>query len=175
MSSQGTIEDPTLYQDKFPTNDSEKSVGAASVTEDSLNYIQSGHVSQPAPEHKGSQDDRDKERTEGPPHNRADLSLPSQLKRMRLSVIQLGCDFTQLKERMGKMTSSISYVMTRLEELDDILDNLRNGVDQTKGTTQESRKERGVLKRVKEETDDGYRLRSSTQREKKRARVTWEG
>ncbi|KAH8704298.1 hypothetical protein GQ44DRAFT_831578 [Phaeosphaeriaceae sp. PMI808] len=175
MSSQDTIEDPTLYQDKFPTNDSEKSVGAASIREGSLNCIQSAHVSQPAPERKDSQDKGDKERTEGPPHNIADPSPPSQLERVRLSVIQLGCDFTQLKERMGDTMSSISYVMTRLEELDDLLDNLRNEVDQPKGTTQRSRKERGILKRGREERDDRYQLVGYTRREKKRARVIWEG
>lgn len=93
---------------------------------------------------------------------------------MQLLVTQLGCNIAQLKERVEETTSSISCVMTHLEELDDPLNDLKNEADKTKDITQRSRKERGILKRAKEERDDGYQLRGSMRREKKRARVTWE-
>jgi chromosome segregation ATPase len=97
------------------------------------------------------------------------------MERMRFSVTQLDRDFTQLKECMEKTTSNICCVTTRLKELDDLLDLLRNEIDQMKETNPKSRKKRGILKRAHEEADDEYQPRTSTRRVKKKLRVTWQG
>ncbi|KAH8695743.1 hypothetical protein GQ44DRAFT_666502 [Phaeosphaeriaceae sp. PMI808] len=176
MSSQNTIEDPTLYQDMVCLCQCQN-FSSAGVTEDIFNSIRSASlILQPAPERQtDSKGKGDKERIRVPPYNTADSSLHSQLERVRLLVTQLGCNFIQLKERVEETRNNISCVMTHLEELDDLLNSLRNVVDKTKGTTKRSWKEGGILKRGKEGRDDGYQLRSSTQRKKKGARVTWEG
>jgi hypothetical protein len=67
--------------------------------------------------------------------------------------------------------NSINHVMKRLGELEG---ELRNDLSKTKDLTPEYRQKKGILKRVKEERDDGHQFVDCTRREKKRARVTWE-
>lgn len=90
---------------------------------------------------------------------------------MLLSVTQLDSHLTQLQERVEETADSIKYVIKSLEKLKD---DLRNDVGKTKDQTQRCR-QRGILKGVKEERDDGHQFVDCTRREKKRARVTWEG
>jgi hypothetical protein len=61
-----------------------------------------------------------------------------------------------------------------LEELKDLIGDLRNDGGKTNNTTQRCRQEKGILKRAKEERDNEYQLIGCTRREKKRARVTWD-
>ncbi len=84
-------------------------------------------------------------------------------------VTQLDFNLTQLKERVEETANSINHVMKRLEELED---ELRNDVSKTKDLTPEYRQQKGILKRVKEERDDGHQFVDCMRCEKKRARVT---
>lgn len=93
---------------------------------------------------------------------------------MLLSVARLNFNLTQLKERIEETASNVSHVMNHLEELKDLISNLRNDASKTNNTPQRCRQERGILKRVKEERDDEYQLLGCTQRKGKRARVTWD-
>ena len=94
------------------------------------------------------------------------------IERVLLLVTQLDFNLTQLEERVEETANSINHVVKRLEELKD---ELRNDVSKTKDLTPEYRQGKGILKRVKEERDDGHQFVDCTRREKKRARVTWEG
>jgi chromosome segregation ATPase len=87
---------------------------------------------------------------------------------------QLDSNLTQLKERAEEIAASISYVAKHLEDLKDLVKDLRTDVGNRKDITQRCRQERGILKRANEERDDKYQLVDCTRREKKRARVTWE-
>jgi hypothetical protein len=91
-----------------------------------------------------------------------------------LFVAQLDFNLTQLKERVEETASNVSHVVQQFEELKDIIGDLRNDAGKTNDTTQKFGQERGILKRAKEERDDEDQLVSCTQREKKRARVTWD-
>lgn len=90
---------------------------------------------------------------------------------MLLFVTQLDLLLTQLKERVDETANSIEHIVERLEELTD---DLGEGVSKAKDLTQRCQQERGILKRVKGQRDDGYQLEGCTRREVKRARVTWE-
>jgi hypothetical protein len=92
------------------------------------------------------------------------------IERVLLSGTQLDSHLTQLQERVEETANSIKYVMKSLKELKN---DLRNDVGNTEDQTQRCR-QRGILKRV-EERDDGHQFVDCTRREKKRARVTWEG
>lgn len=94
------------------------------------------------------------------------------IERVLLSVTQLDSHLTQIKESVEETANSIKYVIKSLEKLKD---DLRNDVGKTKDHKQRFRQERGILKRVKEESDDGHQLLDCMRCRKKRARVTWEG
>lgn len=87
-------------------------------------------------------------------------------------VTQIEFHLTQLKERVEETANSINYIVKDLGELKD---DLRNDVGKSKDLIQRREQKRGILKRVKEERDDGYQPVGCTRREGKRARVTWEG
>lgn len=87
-----------------------------------------------------------------------------------LLVTQLDSHVTQLKERVEVTADSIEHIMKRLEELKN---DLTNDVRKKEDPTQICQQEKGVLKRVKEERDDGHQLVDCTRCRNKRARVTW--
>lgn len=93
---------------------------------------------------------------------------------MLLLVTQLDFNLTQLKERVEETASNIRYAVKQLEELKDLISDLRNDAGKTNNINQRCRQERGILKRAKEERDDEYQLLGCTQRKEKRARVTWD-
>jgi predicted RNase H-like nuclease (RuvC/YqgF family) len=86
-------------------------------------------------------------------------------------VTQLDSHITQLKERVEVTADSIENIMKRLEELKN---DLTNDVRKKDDPTQICQQEKGILKRVKEEGDDGHQLVDCTRRRNKRARVAWE-
>jgi chromosome segregation ATPase len=91
-----------------------------------------------------------------------------------LLVTQLDFNLTQLKERVEETASNIQHAVKQLEELKDLISDLRNDAGKTNDINQRCRQERGILKRAKEERDDEYQLLGCTQRKGKRARVTWD-
>ncbi|KAF1354416.1 hypothetical protein EJ07DRAFT_168358 [Lizonia empirigonia] len=155
MNSQDTIEDPTLYQDMLPAIDSNES-NEAVVIEDDPHSVQSvSHTLESPPEKKKviRDDDENKERMRGQPRHMADSALNPKLERVLLCVTQLDLHLTQLKERVEEMANSIKHIVTCLEELKD---DLRNDFSKTKDSTQRRQQEKGILKRVKGQRDDGY-------------------
>jgi hypothetical protein len=94
--------------------------------------------------------------------------------RVLLLVTQLDFNLTQLKERVEETASNFSHVVKHLEELKNLIGDLRNDAGKTNDITQRYGQERGLLKRAKEERDDEDQLVGCTRREKKRVRVTWD-
>jgi hypothetical protein len=92
--------------------------------------------------------------------------------RVLLLATQLDFNLTQLKERVEENASNVSHVVKHLEELKDLIGDLRNDHGKTNHITQISGQLRGILKRAKEERDDEHQLVGCTRREKKRVRVT---
>jgi hypothetical protein len=93
------------------------------------------------------------------------------IERVLLTVTQIDSYLTQLKEGVEETANSIKYVIKSLEELKD---DSRNDVGKTKDQMQGCR-QRSILKRVKEESDDGHQPLDYMRCRKKRARVIWEG
>lgn len=93
------------------------------------------------------------------------------IERVLLIVTQVNSHLTQLKEGVEETANSIKYVIKSLEELKG---DLRNDVGKTKDQMQRCR-QRSILKRVREESDDGHQLLDCMRCRKKRARATWEG
>jgi hypothetical protein len=94
--------------------------------------------------------------------------------RVLLLVTQLDFNLTQLKERVEETANSVNHFVKHLEELKDLIGDLGNDAGTTNDIIQGCRQKRGILKRAKEDRDDGYQLVGCTRREKKRARVTWD-
>ncbi|KAF1359031.1 hypothetical protein EJ07DRAFT_122303 [Lizonia empirigonia] len=169
MDSQDTIEDLTLYQDMHPTSDVNKSNEAAVMEDDPHSIRSASHILESPPERKEyiQDDEEDKERTRDQSPRTADSAPSLKLERVLLFVIQLNL---QLKKCAEETANSHKGIAKCLEELED---DLRNDSSKTKDSTQRYRQVKGILKRVKRQGDNEDQLVGNTQREVKRARVTW--
>ncbi|KAI1591661.1 BBC multi-domain protein [Pyrenophora tritici-repentis] len=151
MSSQDTIEDPTLYQDMPPADNLDNSAKAAASNDSPHPIRPAFHSSKSAPGRR--EDSQSNERMGGQPRHTAEPSPYSKLERVRLLVDQLDSTFTKLKESMEEIVNSIEYFVKHVEELND---ELRNEVGKMKDITQRCQQGRGILKRVRQESDDEY-------------------
>lgn len=76
------------------------------------------------------------------------------IERVLLIATQVDLHLIQLKKGAEETANSIKYVIKSLEELKD---DLRNDMGKTKDQMQRCR-QGSILKRVKEESDDGHQL-----------------
>ncbi|EDU47817.1 predicted protein [Pyrenophora tritici-repentis Pt-1C-BFP] len=157
MSSQETIEDPTLYQHMLLANEFDDSIEVAEI-EDNPHSIRSAIRTSESPlgcKEVSRDDEEDKGRKRGQPGHTADSAPHSKLEMVLLLVTQLDSHVTQLKERVEVTADSIEHIMKRLEELEN---DLTNGARKKEDPTQICQQEKGILKRVKEERDDGHQI-----------------